>query len=143
MCEKTIFGVFANHQWDIAAELNPDIVCVQEIANQGRIDTFVASEVSYSLSAFQDSSDGQDNAIFSKASVTMLDIEDPAGFQHPVQAAYVARDGFDAVVVTVRLSWTNKALREQEKAALKGVVTEMLARDPDLIVLNDALFNRG
>jgi hypothetical protein len=79
------------------------IVCIQEIANQGRIDTFVSSEVSYSSSAFQDSSDGQDNAIFAKASVTMLDIADPTGFQHPVQAAYVARNGFDAVIVTVPL----------------------------------------
>ena len=33
--------------------------------------------------------------------MTMLDIEDPTGFQHPVQAAYVARDGFDAVIVTI------------------------------------------
>jgi hypothetical protein len=63
--------------------------------------------------------------------VTMLDIVNPTGFQHPVQAAYVARDGFDAVIVTVHLSWTNTALREQEKAALKGVVVEMLTRDPE------------
>ncbi len=59
------------------------------------------------------------------------------GFQHPVQAAYVARDGFDATIVTVHLSWTNKALREQEKVALRSVVTEMLARDPDLIINGD------
>ena len=119
------------------SELNPDIVCIREIANQGRIDTFTSNEIGYSLSAFQDSSDGQDNAIFSKASVTLLDIEDPTGFQHPVQAAYVARDGFDATIATVHLPWTNRTLREQEKAALKGVVTEMLVRDPDLIINGD------
>jgi endonuclease/exonuclease/phosphatase family metal-dependent hydrolase len=93
--------------------------------------------VSYSLSAFQDSSDGQDNAIFAKPSVTMLDVTDPTGFQHPVQAAYVARDGFDAAIVTGHLSWTNKDRREQEKVALKSVVSEMLQRDPDLIINGD------
>ena len=36
------------------------------------------------------------------ARMTMLDIADPTGFKHPVQAAYVARDGFDAVIVTVQ-----------------------------------------
>ena len=119
------------------SKLNPDIVCIQEIANQDRIDTFASSEVGYSLAAFEDSSDGQDNAIFATVSVDMLDIPDPTGFQHPVQAAYVARDGFDAVIVTVHLSWTDTTLREQEKAALKGVVTQMLMRDPDLIINGD------
>jgi hypothetical protein len=32
----------------------------------------------------------------------MPDTEDPVGFQHPVQSAYVARDGFDAVIATVQ-----------------------------------------
>jgi len=78
-----------------------------------------AKEVGYSLPAFQDSSDGQDNAIFTKASVTMIDVSAPSGFQHPVQAAHVARDGFDAVIVTAHLSRTKTTLIRQ---AIKGLV---------------------
>lgn len=40
-------------------------------------------------------------------------------------------------LVTVHLSWTNKALREQGQTTLKGVVDEMLTRDPDLIIDGD------
>ncbi|MCF7974341.1 MAG: endonuclease/exonuclease/phosphatase family protein [Phycisphaerae bacterium] len=119
------------------SELNPDIVCIQEIANQGKVNSFLSTELNFASSAFQESSDGQDNAIFIKASVTMLDLADPTGFQHPVQAVYVAYDGFDAAIVTVHLSWTNKALREREKNALQAVVSDMLARDPDLIINGD------
>jgi len=115
----------------------PDIMCIQEIANQGRVDAFLSTEPCFTSAAFQDSSDGQDNAIFAAGRVTLEDIPDPSGFQHPAQAAYVAHEGFDAVLVTVHLSWTNVALREQEKALLKGVVTDMLQKDPDVIIAGD------
>jgi endonuclease/exonuclease/phosphatase family metal-dependent hydrolase len=117
--------------------LHPDVICVQEIANQAKVDTFQAKEKHSASVAFSDSSDGQDNAIFADDRVTLEDLPDPTGFQHPAQAAYVAYRGFDAVVVTVHLSWTNAALREQEKALLKDVVTEALQKDPDVIICGD------
>ncbi len=67
----------------------------------------------------------------------MNDIPDPNGFQHPAQAAYVAYKGFDAVIVTVHLSWTNVGLRAKEKGLLKEVVSQMLRIDPDVIVAGD------
>jgi endonuclease/exonuclease/phosphatase family metal-dependent hydrolase len=45
--------------------------------------------------------------------------------------------GFDATVVTVHLSWTDVAMREEEKTLLKGVVTDALARDPDVMIAGD------
>ena len=59
----------------------------------------------------------------------LQDIVDPVGFQHPAQAAYVSYRGFDAVVVTVHLSWTDEDLRKAEKQLLQG--------DPDVIVAGD------
>jgi endonuclease/exonuclease/phosphatase (EEP) superfamily protein YafD len=117
--------------------LNPQVICIQEIANQAGADTFLATESQYNHAAFKDSSDGQDNAIFSSAAVVMKDIDDPAGFQHPAQAAYVSCGGFDAVVVTVHLSWTNTAMRENEKQLLHDVVLKMLKVDPDVIIAGD------
>ena len=69
--------------------------------------------------------------------IGLEDIVDPEGFQHPPQAAYVSYRGFDAVVVSVHLSWTNVAKRQQEKELLRSVVTEMLKRDPDVIIVGD------
>jgi len=118
-------------------EMNPDIICIQEIANQDRIKTFLANEFRFTTVAFLDSSDGQDNAIFATEKIEMEDIPDPNGFQHPAQAAYVAYKGFDAVIVTVHLSWTNISLREQEKVILKKVINLMLTIDPDVIIVGD------
>ena len=118
-------------------EMNPDILCVQEIANKNRVDTFLANENQITSAAFLDSSDGQDNAIFTTENIEMNDIQDPSGFQHPAQAAYAAYEGFDAVIVTVHLSWTNIALREKEKELLKTVVSLMLTLDPDVIIVGD------
>lgn len=118
-------------------EINPDILCVQEIANVNRVDTFIANENQFRTVAFLDSSDGQDNAIFAAPIIEMNDIPDPTGFQHPAQAAYVACRGFDAVIVTVHLSWTNIALREKEKLLFKDVVSQMLMIDPDVIIAGD------
>ena len=118
-------------------EMNPDIICIQEIANQDRVNTFLANEFRFTSAAFLDSSDGQDNAIFATEKIEMEDIPDPNGFQHPAQAAYVVYKGFDAVIVTVHLSWTNIALREKEKELLKAVVSLMSTIDPDVIIVGD------
>jgi exonuclease III len=117
-------------------EISPDIICVQEIAGQDNVNKFVANE-GYPFFAFADSSDGQDNAIFCMNSVEMEDIPDPNGFQHPAQAAYVSRGGFDAVIITVHLSWTNVEMREKEKSLLRNIVLEMLKIDPDVIIMGD------
>jgi len=119
------------------ARLSPDVICVQEIANRERITSFLSTEKGFSQAAFLNSSDGQDNAIFTSPSVTIKDIPDPSGFQHPVQAAFVSYKGFDAVIVTVHLSWTNVAMREQEKVALTNVVSEMKKLDPDVMIVGD------
>ena len=117
--------------------LSPDVICVQEIANRERITSFLSTEEGFSQVAFLNSSDGQDNAIFASAPVTIKDIPDPSGFQHPVQAAYVSYKGFDAVIITVHLSWTNVAMREKEKVALAKVVSEMKKLDPDVMIVGD------
>ena len=41
------------------------------------------------------------------------------------------------MIVTVHLSWTNIALREQEKLLLKGIVDQMLNIDTDVIIVGD------
>ena len=80
--------------------MNPDIICIQEIANQGKADTFLANEDHFASVAFLDSSDGQDNAIFTTERIEIKDIPDSTGFQHPAQAAHVVYNGFDAVIST-------------------------------------------
>lgn len=118
-------------------EISPDILCVQEIANQDRVDTFLANEGDLTTAAFQNSSDGQDNAIFAADWVQLQDIDDPEGFQHPSQAAYVAYKGFDAVILTLHLSWEDLELREIEKQLLVSFVADMLLIDPDVIIVGD------
>jgi endonuclease/exonuclease/phosphatase family metal-dependent hydrolase len=118
-------------------KLKPDVFCVQEIANQDDVNQLLSSEQRFTKVAFNDSSDGQDNAIFCTSSIDMEDIPDPCGFQHPAQAAYVSYGGFDAVIVTIHLSWTNMEMREKEKALLRNVVVEMLKKDPDVIIVGD------
>lgn len=86
---------------DKLIEFSPDIICIQEIANQDRVDKFLANEEHFTSEVFLNSSDGQDNAIFTAEWVEMEDIPDPSGFQHPAQAAYVSYEGFDAVILTV------------------------------------------
>ncbi len=123
------------------SNMAPDVICIQEIANQAKVNTFLSTETRFTTAAFHDSSDGQDNAVFADSRITVKDLPDPCGFQHPAQAAYIAYKGFDAVVVTVHLSWTNTAMREHEKTLLKDVVSNMLTIDPDIIVCGD--FNTG
>ena len=129
----------ADRQWFTATvnALHPDVMCVQEIANQSKVDTFLKTETRFISAAFQDSDDGQDNAIFATTRVTMQDMPDPDGFQHPAQIAYIAYKGFDAVLVTVHLSWTDTARREEEKVLLQNIVTQSLRKDPDVIICGD------
>ncbi len=129
----------ADAQWFSSEliQLKPDVFCVQEISNQKAVSTFLSTEDHFTKSAFADSSDGQDNAIFCISSITIEDLPDPTGFQHPAQAAYISYGGFDAVIINVHLSWTNVELREKEKALLKDVVVEMQKIDPDVIITGD------
>lgn len=117
--------------------LNADVLCIQEIANQQRVNTFLEREPGYTRVAFQDSQNGQDNAIFLRADIGFRDPPDPEGFLHPAQAAYVWRGGFDAVIVTVHLAWTDTQRREEEKILLHAVAQQMLSIDPDLIIAGD------
>lgn len=117
--------------------INPSLLCIQEIANSDRVNKFVQEE-GFRKYAFKDRpSDGQDNAIFANEYVEIRDIADPQGFQHLAQAAYVRAKGFDAVIITVHLSWSNKVKREQEKELLGKVITDMLRIDPDVIICGD------
>ena len=128
-----------NGQWfhQQLVVMNPEMLCVQEIANQDKVNQFLTIENRFTKVAFRDSADGQDNAIFCTPSVGLEDIPDPEGFQHPAQAAYIWYGGFDAVIVTVHLSWTNISLREKEKLLLRDVVSEMLKKDPDVMIVGD------
>ncbi len=129
----------ADRQWFTSEldGLHPDVICVQEIANQAKVDAFQAHEKHTASVAFDDSSDGQDNAIFADRRIALEDLPDPSGFQHAAQVAYVAYKGFDAVVVTVHLSWTNATWRQREKDLLKEVVTAALRKDPDVVICGD------
>jgi endonuclease/exonuclease/phosphatase family metal-dependent hydrolase len=129
-CERTWFHAELQR-------LHPDVLCIQEIANQERVDEFLQTETAFTQVAFVNSTDGQDNAIFATQSVALEDMSDPQGFQHPAQCARVSSGGFDAVVVTVHLSWSDTAQREQEKRLLEDVVSQALAIDPDVIVVGD------
>ena len=117
--------------------LGTDVLCVQEIANQDRVDSLLSKDEVLAMAAFLNSSDGQDNAIFATEEISLEDIEDPQGFQHPAQAAYVAHEGFDAVIVTVHLSWTDTTKRALEKFLLKAVVSSSLELDPDVMIVGD------
>jgi endonuclease/exonuclease/phosphatase family metal-dependent hydrolase len=119
------------------ADMKADALCLQEIANADRVEVFLSDDKRFKRSAFLDSPDGQDNAIFVDEKIALDDIADPEGFQHPAQAAYISYKGFDAVVVSVHLSWTDKDMRKKEKALLKQVVADALKRDPDVIIVGD------
>jgi hypothetical protein len=126
----------ARREWfsDVIAAYPADILCVQEIASEVRVRAFLADEVGYHESAFLDSSDARDNAIFFVQGVLDADVADPQGFRPPVQVAYVDIDGFTAHVMTVNLVWTNQRQRNTERQLLGIVAEDLLDRDGDLIV---------
>lgn len=117
--------------------MKPNVICIQEIANQKSVDEFLSNEKRFSKVAFLDSDGGQDNAVFAVDAIEIRDLPDPEGFQHPAQAAYISYLGFDAVIVTVHLSWTDPQIREHEKGLLRSVVSAMLKIDPDVIIVGD------
>lgn len=119
------------------AALKPDVLCIQEIASNTKVEEFLRAEPEFPQVAFVDSPDGQDNAVFTTSAVEMRDLPDPEGFQHPAQEAYIACGGFDAVLVTVHLSWTDETRREQEKVLLRSVVSAAEQTDPDVVVVGD------
>jgi len=118
------------------SDIGPDILCVQEIANQDRVDTFLSTE-GFATAAFQNSSDRMDNAIFFANGIYVEDMPDPEGFQHPAREAYFRYQGLDAVLITVHLSWSDTTKRATERQLLVGVVNSALERDPDVIVAGD------
>ena len=119
------------------AKIAPGVLCVQEIANQADVNTFLNRERTFTLAAFDDSSDGMDNAIFFSQGIQIVDIPDPQGFQHPAQAVYFRYGGLDAVLITVHLSWSDSARRMNERELLVGTVKRALEVDPDVIVAGD------
>lgn len=119
------------------AKIAPDVLCVQEIANQADVSSFLNREGGFTLAAFDDSSDGMDNAIFFSDGIQIVDLPDPQGFQHPAQAVYFRYHGLDATLITVHLSWGNTNKRLQERRLLVRIVNEALNVDPDVIIAGD------
>ena len=129
--ERTVW--FSNE----LSALDLDILCVQEIANQDRVNSFLSIEEGFSAVAFKDSSDGMDNAIFFADGLQIIDISDPGGFQHPAQAVYFCYQGLDAMLITVHLAWTDQEQRAKERDLLVDVVRQALEVDPDVIIAGD------
>ncbi len=129
----------SDRQWftSVLDRLDPDVLCVQEIANQAKVNTFQAQENHFTSVAFRDSNDSQDNAILAGERIALEDLPDPGDFLHPAQVAYIASEGFDAVVITVHFPWTDLTRREKEKVLLKDLVAAALTKDPDVIVCGD------
>ena len=122
----------------VIAAHSAEILCIQEIANDERVDAFLANEEGYYEAAFLDSSDAQDNAIFFRSGFASVeDVSDPEGFIHPAQLAYFQYGNFDAHVLTVHLSYTDVPRRMAERLFLESIAATLLQRDPDLIVAGD------
>jgi len=115
----------------------PDILCVQEIANDSAVAAFIATETGYAGVAFLNSSDGQDNAVFFRHGVAFTDLPDPGGFQHPAQLASVSISGLGAQVLTVHLSFSDDAKRAQERQTLVSWALPLLATGTDIIIAGD------
>jgi len=113
------------------------VLCIQEIANQAKVDSFISTEEGFSAAAFKNSSDGQDNAVFFSNGIEILDVSDPEGFQHPAQAVYFRYYGLDAMLITVHLAWTDTAQRANERTLLVDIVKQALEVDPDVILAGD------
>jgi len=118
--------------------LHPQVLCIQEIANQEKVDEFLARETGFDKAAFQDvQADGQDNAIFFAPAIQMIDLPDPPGFLHHAQAAYFRYRGLDAVIITIHLPQKDKEKRAKERNLLVRIVERALDIDPDVIVAGD------
>lgn len=114
------------------------VLCVQEIANQDRVDIFISTEEGFTQAAFKDLPSSRfDNAVFFPPEIHIVDVADPPGFQHPAQAVYFRYQGLDAMLITVHLAWTDKEQRAKERELLINVVRRALEVDPDVIIAGD------
>jgi endonuclease/exonuclease/phosphatase family metal-dependent hydrolase len=116
-------------------KLGAEVLCVQEIANSQRVEELLARDTRFTQGVLPDFG-GQVNVILAVREMTLVALKVPSGFQHPVQAAFVAYRGFDAVVVTLNLSW-DESRRLDEMRLLEPLVRDMLKIDPDLMVVGD------
>lgn len=122
------------------AGIGAHILCIQEICNAQVVSDFVANEVGYARYAFTDDpSEPKDNAIFVASDVYVSDTSaiDPQGFQFHAKAVYVAYGGFDAVLITVHLTYGDDEQRQAEWGLLTVFVEAALEIDPDVIVAGD------
>jgi len=118
-------------------KLGTEVLCIQEVANGQRLADMLASPASFTHHVFGDSGSGQDNAILAARDVVLEELESPDGFQHPAQAAFVGYHGFDAVVMTVHLTWEPEVRRLDEMRLLEPLVRDMLKIDPDVMIVGD------
>lgn len=118
-------------------KLQAEVLCIQEIANERRLSALLESGAPYSQFVFADSNSGRDNAILATRDINLEGLDAPGGFQHPPQAAYVAYRGFDAVVVTVHLTWEPASRRHAEMRLLEPLVADLLQTDPDVMLVGD------
>ncbi len=114
-----------------------DVLCVQEVANLERVEDLRSRDDRLARSAFADSPSGTDNAILCVDKVMLEGLADPVGFQHPPQVAWVSWKGFDAVVVSLHLSWKDRSLRRQEIQRLGDLLADVRAIDPDILLAGD------
>jgi len=126
---------------DQLARLDADILCIQEIANDERVEEFLQAEPLYDKGAFSDSSDGQDNAIFFKRDVQMVDFPDPPGFRHPAQLTYAICNGVGLFVLTVHLTASDPAERADERQALARFAHDIRFDYPDMPLIVAGDFN--
>jgi endonuclease/exonuclease/phosphatase family metal-dependent hydrolase len=117
-------------------KLGAEVLCIQEVANGQRLAQLMANEPSFTEAAYSDAGTGQDNAILAVPAITMKDLDAPSGFQHPVEIAFAAYQGFDAVIMTVHLAWDDSR-RLDEMHRLEPLVCDMLNIDPDVMLVGD------
>lgn len=118
--EKTWFG-------QVLRELDPDILFIQEIGNEDRVQTFVATEIGYTQYSFTNTSSGMDNAVFFHEDIAVTDLDDPgydktsaAGFMNPPQVTHFSFGALSAVLISVHLTWddnnaTGKRTEERQR----------------------------
>jgi len=106
----------------VLEELNPSILFIQEIANDGRIDHFKHAEEAYPKAVFTNTRSATDNAIFFHQDIAVANLLDPArdsssetSFKHPPQIARITYDGISVVVMSVHLTCGDTARTERRK----------------------------
>ncbi|MGL1890587.1 MAG: hypothetical protein OCD02_03125 [Spirochaetaceae bacterium] len=118
-------------------ELNTNVICIQEIGNDKDCENFIKNESGFYKGHFSNSSDPQDNAIFTNNTINIVGYKDPEGFRHPPKLAYIDKDGFNFLLLTIHLSYDDKRVRENEIKLLKDIVEWMSSIDPDYMIVGD------